>query len=273
MASTYTSNTGIEKPGDGEQVGLWGDTANTNFDIIDRGLVGVGTITLSGTTHTLTTSDGLLSDGHYKVLIFSGSPSGTNTVTISPNDQSKAFWVYNSTSESVVLTQGSGGNATVPAGRSALVYANGGGSGAAVVDLSALFSFGVAAFGTSEASKVVTADASGDVSLVGNLSVKDVDEEALALSGTTPSLDVSAAQDFSLTTSGNTTVSVTNAPTGRAWVRTLTVTFGGAHTLAITSANWGDAGAPTAASGDVVVIQLFGVGTSFKAVVVWRDTA
>lgn len=273
MASTYTSNTGIEKPGDGEQVGLWGDTANTNFDIIDRGLVGVGTITLSGTTHTLTTSDGLLSDGHYKVLIFSGSPSGTNTVTINPNDQSKAFWVYNSTSESVVLTQGSGANATIPNGRSALVYADGGGSGAAVVDLSALFSFGVATFGTSEANKVVTADASGDVSLVANLSVKDVDEETSALSGATPTLSVSAAQDFSLTTSANTTVSLTNAPAGRAWVRTLTVTFGGAHTLAITSANWGDVDPPVGATGDVVVIQLWGVGSTFKALEVWRDTA
>ena len=273
MASTYTSNNGIEKPGDGEQVGLWGDTANTNFDIIDRAIGGVGTIALSGTTHTLTTSDGLLSDGHYKVLIFGGSPSGTNTVTISPNDQDKAFWVHNASGQSVVLTQGSGENVTVPNGRSALVYANGGGSGAAVVDLSALFSFGVAAFGTSEANKVVTAGSSGEVSLVGNLSVKDVDEDTSALSGTTPSLNVSAAQDFTLTTSGNTTVSVTGTPTGRAWVRTLTITFGGAHTLAITSADWGDVGAPTAASGDVIVVQLWGVGSSFKALEVWRQTA
>ena len=69
MASTYTNNTGIEKPGSGEQAGLWGTTTNRNFDIIDRSLNGVGTITLSGTTHTLTTSDGSLSDGQYKVLV------------------------------------------------------------------------------------------------------------------------------------------------------------------------------------------------------------
>ena len=36
MPSTYTSNTGIEKPGSGEQSGTWGTTANTNFDIIDH---------------------------------------------------------------------------------------------------------------------------------------------------------------------------------------------------------------------------------------------
>ena len=36
MASTYTSNTGIEKIGSGEQAGTWGTTTNANFDIVDR---------------------------------------------------------------------------------------------------------------------------------------------------------------------------------------------------------------------------------------------
>ena len=135
MASTYTVNSGIEKPGSGEQSGTWGTTTNTNFDIIDRVLNGVGTITLSGTTHTLTTSDGSLSDGHYKVLILAGSPSGTNTVTISPNDQDKLYLVNNTTSQSVIFTQGSGGNITIAAGAAAWIYADGAGSGAQVRQL------------------------------------------------------------------------------------------------------------------------------------------
>jgi len=40
MASTYTSNTGIEKIGSGEQAGTWGNTTNNNLDIIDRALNG-----------------------------------------------------------------------------------------------------------------------------------------------------------------------------------------------------------------------------------------
>ncbi len=36
MASTYTSNTGIEKIGAGEQAGTWGNTTNNNLDIVDR---------------------------------------------------------------------------------------------------------------------------------------------------------------------------------------------------------------------------------------------
>jgi len=82
MPSTYTSNGGIEKIGLGEKAGAWGTTTNNNFDIIDRLTNGVGDITLSGTTHTLTTSDGSLSDGMFKVLVLGGSPSGTNTMPL-----------------------------------------------------------------------------------------------------------------------------------------------------------------------------------------------
>jgi hypothetical protein len=135
MASTYTANSGIEKPGTGEQSGTWGSTTNTNFDIIDRVLNGVGSITLSGTTHTLSTSDGSLADGHYKVLVLSGSPSGTNTVTITPNDQDKLYLVHNSTNQSAIFTQGSGANATIAAGAFAWIFADGAGSGAAVTKM------------------------------------------------------------------------------------------------------------------------------------------
>jgi len=140
MPSTYTNNSGIEKPGSGEQAGTWGATSNKNFDIIDRALNGVGVITLAGTSHTLTSTDGTLSDGQYKVLILAGTPSGTNTVTISPNDQDKIYFVRNTTAQSVVFTQGSGGNATVPSGETKIIYADGAGAGAAVSDFTGALS-------------------------------------------------------------------------------------------------------------------------------------
>ena len=134
MASTYTSNSGIQKPGSGEQAGAWGSTVNTNFDIIDRVTGGVGAITLSGTTHTLTTTDGQLSDGHYKVLVLGGTPTGANTITISPNDQEKLYFVQNNSGQQAIFTQGTGGNATVNNGDTAIVYADGAGAGAQVTD-------------------------------------------------------------------------------------------------------------------------------------------
>jgi len=132
MASTYTVNTGIEKPGSGEQSGSWGTTTNTNFDLIDRSLNGVGNITLTGTSHTLSTSDGSLSDGHYRVLVLGGTPTGTNTISITPTDQEKVYLVYNNSGQSAVFTQGSGGNATISNGATAWIYANGGGASAQV---------------------------------------------------------------------------------------------------------------------------------------------
>jgi len=139
VPSTFTTNTGIEKPADGEQTGLWGQTTNLNFDIVDRALNGSGAITLAGTTHTLTTSAGVLSDGQFAVLVFAGSLSAPNTVTIAPDTAQKLYWVRNTTSQDVILSQGSGTNVTVPAGATKAVYADGAGAGAAVVDLTAVF--------------------------------------------------------------------------------------------------------------------------------------
>lgn len=38
MPSTFTTNLGMEKPANGEQDQIWGDTANANFDKIDAGM-------------------------------------------------------------------------------------------------------------------------------------------------------------------------------------------------------------------------------------------
>lgn len=135
MTSTYTSNLGIQKPGNGDQPGAWGNTVNTNSDIIDVAINGVLSLSLSGTSSTLLTSDGSVSDGQYKVLLLTGSPSGTHTVTISPNDAQKFYLVYNTTAQSVVFTQGSGGNATIAAGDSAILYSTGAGASSAVVNI------------------------------------------------------------------------------------------------------------------------------------------
>jgi hypothetical protein len=148
MPSTFTPNTGIEKIADGEQSGLWGQTTNLNFDIVDRALNGSVTITLSGTTHTLTTSSGILSDGQFAVLVFAGSPSGTNTVTIAPNTAQKTYFVRNTTSQTVILSQGSGSTVSVLAGTNATVFTNGAGAGASVVSLAPPVDSGVTSVGS-----------------------------------------------------------------------------------------------------------------------------
>ena len=142
MPRSYTVNLGVEKIGSGEQAGTWGTTTNLNLDIIDRAVNGVGAITLSGTSHTLTTTDGALSEGGNKVLVLGGSPSGTNTITISPNDQDKMYFVHNNSGQTATFTQGSGGNVSIPTGSKGLIFADGAGSGAKVTDLLDGLAFG-----------------------------------------------------------------------------------------------------------------------------------
>jgi hypothetical protein len=133
MASTYTSNTGIEKIGAGEQAGTWGNTTNNNLDIVDRTLNGVITLTITG-NKTLTTSDGTLSEGHYKVLVLSGSPSGAFNLLIDPNDQQKWFFIKNSTNQTATVKQGGGSGTTVAlaTNTSGIIYADGTGANANV---------------------------------------------------------------------------------------------------------------------------------------------
>ena len=135
MPSTYTANSGIELPANGEQSSTWGTTVNDNMNIIDRLTNGVGSITLSGTSHSLTTTDGSLSDGQYKTLVLGGSPSGTNTITVGPNDGQHIYIVKNGTGQTATFTQGSGANVSVLANTTKIIYCDGAGSGAAVVDL------------------------------------------------------------------------------------------------------------------------------------------
>jgi hypothetical protein len=177
MPSTYTGS-GIELIAPGEQSGTWNVTTNLNLQIIDRMTSQAGTISLSGTTHTLTVSDGVLSDGQFNTLVFAGSPSGTNTVTISPNTAKRVFLVRNTTAQSVVLTQGTGGNVTVPAGATKIVSSDGGSLSAQVTDVTSTFAANIqgnvtgnVTGNTSTATALQTARTIGGVSFDGTANI------------------------------------------------------------------------------------------------------
>lgn len=196
MASTWTTNIAIEKIADGEKTDTWGQITNRNFDIVDRATSGVGTIDLSssGAAHTLSTTDSTvgdsLDDGQYRVLVLDGATEDC-TITVSPNDASKFYLVDNDSGYDVTFTQGTGANVTISNGATGVIYCDGAGAGAAIkaiIDETTLTTLGITAtaaelnildgvtatftelnyndittLGTSEASKVVTADANGDV--------------------------------------------------------------------------------------------------------------
>ena len=83
---------------------------------------------------TLTTSDGALSNGHYKVLILSGSPSGAFDLLFDPNDQQNGFLLKHYYQAFLLIKQGGGSGSTVavPNGTSTIVFADGTGANANV---------------------------------------------------------------------------------------------------------------------------------------------
>ena len=173
MASSYTTNFSIEKMGTGDQSGTWGTTTNHNFDIIDRVVSYKSVaITTNADTHTLTIREASpgsgtenLQEGMYRVIKFTGALDSNCTVTLSPNTASAFFIIINSTTDSgssgpysLIISQGSGANVTVGNGKSALIYCDGAGSGAAVTNALASPTFGSAITigdGTAEDTKIV----------------------------------------------------------------------------------------------------------------------
>jgi hypothetical protein len=143
MPISYTASLGLQKIALQENSGEWGEIINQNFDSIDRRLNGSFSKDLgSDTTYTLLTTDGTPSEGNFQFVTFSGSPSSGVTITISPNDQPKWYYIKNSTSQTLSFTQGSGSNASVAGGRTSIIYADGAGSGAACVNISDDFDLG-----------------------------------------------------------------------------------------------------------------------------------
>ena len=209
MASTYTTNSGIEKPGDGEQSGTWGDTVNTNMDILDTLVSGFVQITAGSTSVTLTTTDGSVTDGMNRAIKYvdGGDLGGNCTVTFAPNDQEKLLFVENglSASRSLIFSQGSGSNYTLQNGKQAIIRSDGAGSGAAVygvltnLEITTLEVTGAAAIdgaltqgGASQFNSTITVgvdDTGYDVKMFGATSGKsllwDESADSLIVTGTT----------------------------------------------------------------------------------------
>ncbi len=207
MPSSYSTSFSLEKIATGEQSGTWGTTSNHNWDIVDR-LTAYAAVALSGTTHTLTVREASpesgtenLQDGMYRVIKFTGALGAANTVTIAPNTTKAFFIIHNATTDSggggpysVILSQGSGANVTVANGKNAIVYCDGAGAGAAVVDAAANL-----ALATLTASGDITA--SGTVNVAGDTAASDsaaigyAAAEGLILTGQGSTNDVTIKND------------------------------------------------------------------------------
>ena len=206
MASSYTTNYGIEEMGSGDQSGSWGTTTNYNWDILDR-IASYRAVTVSSTSHTLTVREASpdsatsnVQDGMFRVIKFtdSGDIGGNCTVTVGPNTTTAWFIFENalSASRTIDVSQGSGANVTIQNGKNVAVYCDGAGAGAAVVN----------AF---EDFQVATLEVTGAAALDGNATVGGT----LGVTGNTT---LSGTLGVTITATLSSTLGVTSLITGSA---------------------------------------------------------
>jgi len=135
--ATYVNNLRLKEIATGDESGTWGTSTNTNLELIGEGL-GFATVNLgSDADATETVADGS-SDGAraFYIKVTSTTLTATRTLTIAPNTMKRVHIIENATTggQSINISQGSGANVTIGNGDTKIVYLDGAGSGAAVVD-------------------------------------------------------------------------------------------------------------------------------------------
>jgi hypothetical protein len=135
--ATFVNDLRLTELATGEGSGSWGTTTNTNLELIAESFsFGTEAITTNADTHTTTIADGSTDPGRSLFLKYTGTLDSACTITIGPNTVSKLWFIENATSgsQSIIVSQGSGANITIPNGQTKAIYSDGAGSGAAMVD-------------------------------------------------------------------------------------------------------------------------------------------
>ena len=137
--ATYVNNLRLKEIGTGDESGTWGASTNTNLELIADAL-GYATEAVfdSDANKTTTVLNGAADPARAMFYKATGSAtlSASRDLTIAPNDMSRIMFIENATtgSQDIVIKQGSGGSVTIGNGKTRLVYLDGAGSGAAVID-------------------------------------------------------------------------------------------------------------------------------------------
>ena len=146
--ATYVNDLRLKEIATGDEAGTWGTSTNTNLELIGEAL-GYGTQDCFSTDAdaTTTVADGATDPARamYFKVTSSATLTAGRTLTIAPNTISRVMFIENATTGSQVITisQGTGGNVAIANGKTAVVYLDGAGSGAAVVDAMALVDPGI----------------------------------------------------------------------------------------------------------------------------------
>ena len=135
--ATYVNDLRLKEITTGDESGTWGTSTNTNLALIAEAFsFGTEAITTNADTHTTTVADGATDPGRSLYLKYTGTLDSACTITLGPNTISKVWIIENATSgsQNIIIKQGSGTTVTIAADAVKVVYSDGAGSGASVVD-------------------------------------------------------------------------------------------------------------------------------------------
>ncbi len=135
--ATYVNDLRLKEITTGDESGTWGTSTNTNLELIAEAFsFGTEAITTNADTHTTTVADGATDPGRSLYLKYTGTLDSACTITLGPNTISKVWIIENATSgsQNIIIKQGSGTTVTIAADAVKVVYSDGAGSGASVVD-------------------------------------------------------------------------------------------------------------------------------------------
>jgi len=202
--ATYVNDLRLTELATGEGSGTWGTTTNVNLELIGESLsYGTEAAFGSDANATTTVADGSTDPArsfYYKVT--SGATlSTTRVLTIAPNTVSRVMIIENATTGSQVITikQGSGTTVNIPSGGVKIVYLDGAGSGADVVEATAdLDLTGTTTVAALTASGVITGstvEATGDTAASDNSALGYTAAEGAILTGQGATSDVTLKND------------------------------------------------------------------------------
>ena len=129
MASSYTTNTGLELVTTGEKAGLWGAITNTNLQILEQSATGYLSVDMAGASVTLTLTDGATSNGKNIYLRLYGTLAANRTLTM-PGTANRVWIVKDETvrgtsNRTLGVLTASGTEQPIPPGATVLCRSNG----------------------------------------------------------------------------------------------------------------------------------------------------
>jgi microcystin-dependent protein len=121
----YTDQLRLAKQETGSNPDTWGQVLNRQFELLEEAIAGRQTITVSGTSHTLTTKDGESDEARAMMLHLEGAPGDDYTLIVP--DVVKLYLVDNqvSGSHTVTVRTTSGTGVAVPNGEARWLKSDG----------------------------------------------------------------------------------------------------------------------------------------------------